>query len=100
VTWISGNDNFIQKILLKNKEMVFKWISYEQFNSINEIIKDNFASILHSVIWKDDSLIYYSNLNNYGICPNSEFALECLCNIQYIINKVLNHFFFYKFNQK
>jgi hypothetical protein len=100
VTWISGNDNFTQKIQLKNNDMEFKWISYDQFNSIKEAEKNNFASILHSVIWKDDSLIYDSNSNKYEICSNNEFALKCLYNIQDINNKVLlNHFFFYKFNQ-
>src|SRR5579862_2161861 len=63
--WTSENekiDNFIQERQLKINaphDLVFEWISYNQFPYINEVDKDNFSTV-YSAIW-EDGRSYWSN---------------------------------------
>src|SRR5437764_7554181 len=61
--WTSGNekiDNFIQEMQLKiesSLDIVFEWISHDQFSDIKEIDKGGFATV-YSAAWKDGPLKY------------------------------------------
>src|ERR1043166_7308506 len=60
--WTSGNkkiDDFIQGTQLKidkPNDIVFEWISYEQFTNIKEIGKS--SATVYSAIWRDGPLYY------------------------------------------
>ena len=86
--WTSGNkiiDGFIQKMQLKLYErydsIVFEWISFDQFSSIEEINKDNFVTV-HSAVWKDGPLQY----NTWERMPDGKVDLKCLNNSQNVTN--------------
>jgi hypothetical protein len=89
----SGNktiDNLIREMQLKvdsYEDIIFEWISYNQFNNIKEIGKRNFGK-LYSAIWKDGSLNYISN--KYIRKQNERVILRCLNNSQNITNKFLD----------
>ena len=61
----SGNieiDNFIQKLQLEISnpwDMLFEWISYNQFNKVKEISKSDFATT-YLALWKDGHYNYYT----------------------------------------
>src|SRR5437764_9460563 len=92
---ISGNkkiDNFIQKMQLKINnfnEIVFEWIPYDQFNDINEIGKNSFATMCLA-IWKEGLLEYNEETNEYERNLNQKVALRCLHNSQNTISEFLN----------
>jgi hypothetical protein len=92
-SWTSENkriDNFIQGMQLKiNKpnDIMFEWISYNQFNNIKEIGKGGFA-IVYSAIWEDGPLHY--DWNKYTRESNQKVALKCLNNSQNITDEFLN----------
>ncbi|PKY58994.1 hypothetical protein RhiirA4_481385, partial [Rhizophagus irregularis] len=60
--WTSGNekiDNFVQEMQLKinkPKDIIFEWISYNQFNDIKEI-----NNTMYSALWNDGQLKYDRN---------------------------------------
>ena len=92
--WNSGNekiDNLIQEMQLKidnsEKDIVFEWISYNQFNDVIEISNDKFATT-YSAIWKDGPL-YFSE-EKYTRKQNERFALKCLYNSQNFTDEFLN----------
>src|SRR5437763_13305708 len=93
----SGNekiDNLIQEMQLKINhpfDFVFEWIPYNQFSDIEEIGKDDFATV-YSAIWKDGPLNYnYQDTEKYvKSSPNYEVALKCLHNSQNVTNEFLN----------
>ncbi|GBC02684.1 hypothetical protein RclHR1_04750012 [Rhizophagus clarus] len=93
--WTSENekiDNFIQETQLKINdydEIIFEWISYDQFNEIKEIKNDNLITD-YSAIWKDGPLIYKKTLKKYERCSNMLFTLKYLHNSQNFINEFLN----------
>ena len=72
--------------------IVFEWISYNQFSDIEEIGRGGFATV-YSAIWKDGPLKYddkkheYTRNSNYSNC---KVALKCLHNSQNITNEFLN----------
>ncbi|GBB97037.1 hypothetical protein RclHR1_00290035 [Rhizophagus clarus] len=75
---ISRNEkvnDLTQGMQLKNDDMTFRWISYDQFNNNKLIGKNN---LLHTVMWKDGSLNYNAKLNGH------EFTLK----IKGVINKI------------
>jgi hypothetical protein len=86
----SGNekiDDFIREMQLKinsSKDMVFEWISYDQFNNIKERGKSTY-----SALWKDGPLGYDSNKKKWIRVPTKVVTLK-LCNSQYMINEFLN----------
>ena len=64
--WTSGNekiDDFIQEMKLKfdDSDVVFEWIPYNQFNDIEEIIKDT----VYTGIWEDGALCYDGENEEY-----------------------------------
>ena len=89
----SGNehiDDFIQEKQSKtyyNNDVVFEWISYDQFDNIKEIGKDRLASI-YLAIWKDGTLDY--NYGNYTRDQNKKVTLKYSHNSQNRINEFLN----------
>ena len=96
--WSSGNekiDSFIQEVQLKikdYKDIVFEWISYNQFSDIKEIGRGGFATV-YSAIWNDGPLKYNSSSEEYtrkSDYKNYEVALKCLHNSQNITNEFLN----------
>src|SRR4051794_22437933 len=61
INWTSGNkkiNDYIQERQLKISQpcdMVFEWISCDQFNDVKEVGKSSFA-IVSSATWKDGPL--------------------------------------------
>ena len=92
--WTSGNekiDDFIQKLQLeisKPNEPVFEWIPYNQFDNINEISRNDYATV-YSAIWKDGPL-YYDYEMGYSRKSDKKVALKCLHNSQNIPSEFLN----------
>jgi predicted nucleic acid-binding Zn-ribbon protein len=78
--WTSGNkkiDDFIQGTQLKAdkpNDIVFEWISYDQFNNVKEISKN--SAIVYSAIWRDGPLYY--NYEDKDENENSEDENEDL----------------------
>jgi hypothetical protein len=87
VNQISSNvniENLIQKIQLdNNNDLVFEWIPYNYFDSINKT-----GINLYSAIWKDGSLNYDIITNKYERFPDRAIILKYLYNIQDVINEV------------
>ncbi len=81
--YCSGNikiDKFIQEMQLKinsKNDIVFEWISYNQFDYIKEISKGDFATI-HSATWKDGPLYYNYAHNEYTRKSNKKVSLKFL----------------------
>ncbi|CAB5308936.1 unnamed protein product [Rhizophagus irregularis] len=92
--WKSGNkkiDNFIQEMQLKIKDyndVVFEWISYNQFDEIKEI-SENDSITIYSAIWKDGPL-YNNQYINYIRDSNKEVTLKYLHNSQDSIDSLIN----------
>jgi hypothetical protein len=87
--WTSKNekiDNFIQERQLKINDpydLVFEWISYNQFLDIKEVDRDDF-SIIYSAKWKDGPL-YWNKINEeYIRQPNKKISLKYLHKLQNI----------------
>ncbi|GBB88754.1 hypothetical protein RclHR1_15340002 [Rhizophagus clarus] len=76
--WTSGNkniDELIQEMQLKiNRpdDIIVEWISYDQFDEIEEMRKNDSVT-LYSAVWMDNPVV-----------------LKCLHNSQYIIDEFLN----------
>ena len=94
VNW-SGNkeiDDFIRKIQFKrssHNDIVFEWISYDQFYDIKAIGKGGFATI-YSAVWRDGSLYHNNNDNKEYIRDSYKtVALKQLHNSQNISNDFL-----------
>jgi hypothetical protein len=89
--WTSGSDiidDFIQKKQLEvidHDDIVFEWISYNQFNEIKKTGRNNFITV-YSAVWKDGPLY------KKGRDLNKKVALKCLHNsknpIEFVINEV------------
>ena len=91
--WTSGDkkiDSFIQTMQLKIRslrDIVFEWISYDQFSDIKETRKGT----AYLAIWKDGPLTYSKYNRNYiKSSPNENVALKCLHNSQIITDEFLN----------
>ncbi|UZO16555.1 uncharacterized protein OCT59_007940 [Rhizophagus irregularis] len=85
-------DNFIQEMQLKISNpfnIIFEWISYDQFNDIKEIDKGGFATV-YSAMWKYGPLYYNNNEKKYIRNNDKKVALKCLYNSQNITNEFLN----------
>ena len=86
----SGNkkiNNFIKEMQSKRSshdDIIFEWISYNQFDNIKEITKGYFATV-YSAIWKDGPLY-----ENHEREPNKKVVLKCLYNSQNITNEFLD----------
>src|ERR1051325_3247055 len=75
-------DDFIQEMQLKINsydDIIFEWISYDQFNDIKEIDKDDF-SIVYSATW-NGPLKYDTKTLKYERYRD-KVALECLYDSQ------------------
>ena len=92
--WTSENekiDNFIQEKQLKINnphDLIFEWISYNQFLDIKEIDKDDFSTI-YLTKWKDGPLYWNEDNKKYMRQPNIEIALKryhYLQNIEFLNN--------------
>ena len=92
--WTSGNekiDNFIQEMQLKIndvQDLVFEWISYNQFFDIKEVDKDDFSTA-YSAKWKDGPLYWnnkkwfrgFDRSDSSPICDKTKkIALKCFVN--------------------
>src|SRR5436190_14956416 len=84
LSW-SGNekvDDFIQEMQLNNindcHDIIFEWISYDQFNDIKKIGNGGDFVTIYSAIWKDGPLDYDEDENEYTrIQNNKKVALKC-----------------------
>jgi hypothetical protein len=95
--FISGNsgnkeiDDYIQKIQemqlsISNRcTIVFEWIPYDQFDSINEIGEDD-AYAVYSAVWKNGPL-QHEYMTGWARESNKKVALKCL---QSATNEFLN----------
>src|SRR5579862_9631767 len=87
--WTGENekiDNFIQERQLKiinSWDLVFEWISYNQFFEIKEVDKDDFSTA-YSAKWKDGPLYWNGNYKKYIRRPNEEITLKYSHNLQNI----------------
>ncbi|PKK70996.1 hypothetical protein RhiirC2_778973 [Rhizophagus irregularis] len=88
--WTSGNEvinGFIQEMQLKIdnlSDIIFEWISYDQFYDVKEIVKDedkgferesgNKVTIksYHNILVKIYSIKYLNDLKIYGISQNPD----------------------------
>ncbi|GBB97026.1 hypothetical protein RclHR1_00290024 [Rhizophagus clarus] len=121
IDWTSGNeiiDNFIQKMQLKIEgplNIVFEWISYNQFK---DIVKSNYNKT-YSAIWNDGPLHYnlneetdeeteelyvresHKNVALKYICKSRNISLEYLKKIvkEYSIKKFENNVLIYGLTQ-
>jgi hypothetical protein len=68
--------------------IIVEWISYDQFDDIEELGKDEFAT-MYSAIWKDGPLKYDSNKYEYKRQQNEKVYLK-LYHSQIITNEFLN----------
>ncbi|CAB5367079.1 unnamed protein product [Rhizophagus irregularis] len=97
VNWISENekiDDIIHKRQLRingyyYNDIVFEWISYNQFNEIKETSKNDFITV-YSAIWKDGPLFYDKHYENYARDLNKEIVLKCFHNSQESIDSLIN----------
>ena len=94
----SGNkkiDDVIQEMQLKIKNqegIIFEWIPYNQFDSIDEISNGDAATV-YSAIWRDGPLKYNYDKKEYTReLNNKKVALKCFhtCNSENITNELLN----------
>jgi serine/threonine protein kinase len=69
--------------------IIFEWISYDQFYDIKEIGKGGFATV-YSAVWKDGPLKYDAIQAEYKRKQYTNVALKCLDNSQNITNEFLN----------
>ena len=69
-----------------SSDIIFEWISYNQFDGIKEFGKDDFDT-LYSAIWNDGPLYYDKNNNKYLRDKGKKVTLY---NLQSITNKYLN----------
>ncbi|GES97466.1 kinase-like domain-containing protein [Rhizophagus clarus] len=101
--WTSGNekiDDLIQEMRSKindPSDIVFEWISYNQFNNVIEERKDNFATV-YSAIWKDGPLSYSYFKKKLTRVSGKKVALKCLYKSQNITNEFLNEVKTYSVN--
>jgi hypothetical protein len=72
-------------------DIVFEWISFDQFSNIRKVGKDGYVTV-YSATWKDGPLKYNTNKKKYERSPNQVFALLCLNASQSIPNKVSCYF--------
>jgi hypothetical protein len=101
--WSSENeelDNFIQQMQLNiddPSDIVFEWISYDQFSDIKEIIKSD-LTVIYSAIWKEGP-IYHDKGNECIRNPDKNIVLKSLYNLQIPSTEFLNEVrkTFYKF---
>ena len=78
-------------------DIALEWISYNQFENIKEISKNDFG-IIYSAIWKDGPLIYIYDADNDKVGykryqENEKVILKYPYNLQNIdefLNEVLN----------
>jgi hypothetical protein len=86
--WTSGNekiDNVIQEM-----EFKIEWVTYNQFNDIKKIDKDEFSTI-YLAVWNDGPLCkkyYYEK--EWIRDSDKKVALKYFHNSQNMIEKVLN----------
>ncbi|EXX62734.1 uncharacterized protein OCT59_008415 [Rhizophagus irregularis] len=85
-------NNFIQERQLKVKDhedIVFEWISYNQFDRIKEACKNNFITV-YSATWRDGPLYYqhdkYIRDSNKGV--SLKFLHSSQNSIEFVINEV------------
>ena len=72
-----------------HEDIVFEWVSYNQFDNIKEISKGDFATV-YSAIWKDGPLYYDNFYKYYKRESDKKVVLKCLYNLQNITNEFLN----------
>src|SRR4051794_17120341 len=93
--YYSGNkkvDNLIKRMQFRISsyaDIVFEWIPYNQFDSIEEISKGDYATTF-SGIWKDGPLQYNYVEEKRIRKPDKKVYLKCLHNSQHITNEFLN----------
>ena len=85
-------DNLIQEMRLKinsKNDVVFECIPYNQFDDIEEISKNDYATI-NSATWKDGPLNYDYYCMEYIRKSDKKVSLKCLHNSQNNTNEFLN----------
>ncbi|GET02080.1 kinase-like domain-containing protein [Rhizophagus clarus] len=88
-----GNEklvDFIKEMQLKINyptDIVFEWISFNQFSNIRKVGKDQYVTV-YSATWKEGPLKYNTDKRKYERHSNQVFALICLSASQNIMNKV------------
>ncbi|RIA91363.1 hypothetical protein C1645_737172 [Glomus cerebriforme] len=91
--WTSENkiiDDFIREKQFKefyHRDILFEWISYDQFKNIKEINKYD-ETTLYSAIWENGPL--YLNNKIWTRDSNEKVDLKCFYNSQNITDEFLN----------
>jgi hypothetical protein len=70
-------------------DIVFEWISYNQFSDFNEIKKSDSVTV-YLAIWKDGPLNYDFDKYEYTRRQNTMVDLKYLHDFQNITNELLN----------
>ena len=87
---LSGNekiDDFIQERQLnigESNDVVFEWISYNQFEEIKETGKNDSITV-YSAIWRNGPLHYRKHTRD----SNKKVALKCFHNLQNPVDLLL-----------
>jgi hypothetical protein len=93
--WTSGNkriDRYIQEMQLKINsydDMIFEWISYNQFNDIKEIGKYGYNIVAYTAIWGYGPLYYDDNKAEY---TRKQFSKNKMVTLKYFCNSRTNGF--------
>ncbi|RGB28380.1 kinase-like domain-containing protein [Rhizophagus diaphanus] len=76
---------------VRKHDIMFEWISYDQFNDIKEIGKGGFSTV-YSAIWKDGLLSYGFKYikSEWKRESNTKVALKCLNNSQNFLDEFIN----------
>ena len=73
----------------KSDDIIFEWISYNQFSDIEEIGRGGFATAYSAIL--KNSPLYYNHYDNHYIRKlNKTVALKCIHNSQNFTNELLN----------
>ncbi|GES93592.1 kinase-like domain-containing protein [Rhizophagus clarus] len=87
----SGNtiiDDLIQKMQSKiGSYDTFEWIPYDQFNDIKEMDKGSHSIEVYSALWKNGSLNYDGNKNEYRRIQYENIALKNIYNLHSIFDE-------------
>ena len=92
--WTSGNkqiDDFIQRrqLEINYTDVLFEWVSYDQFNDIKELGSKSDLITVYSAVWKNGPLYYdYQNKNEWIRGSYKKVILKYF--LQNLVDELLN----------
>ena len=91
IKWTNGNkqiDDFIQRrqLEINYTDVLFEWVSYDQFSDVKEIGKIGFTTV-YSAVWKDGPL-YYDYFKEWTRESDKKIILKYF--LQNLVDELLN----------